>query len=109
MHLAKVLDRLGITDQLKTKTKPNTPDRVPQTVAEGEAELAIAASLTLVAARGVDFVGLLPSDLQSYFINVTGVATAAKQPEAAKALIKHLTAPEAAAVIKAKGMEPMSR
>jgi molybdate transport system substrate-binding protein len=108
-HMAKVLDRLGIADQLKTKIKPNTPDRVPQAVAEGEAELAIASSPQLVAAQGVDFAGLLPSDLQSYFVNVAGVATAAKEPGAAKAFVEHLTTPEAAAIIKAKGMEPMRR
>ena len=108
-QMTKVLDRLGIAEQLKAKTKPNTPARVPQAVAEGEAELAIASSPSLVGVKGVDFVGLLPTDLQSYFINTAGVVTAAKQPEAAKAFVKHLTTPEAAAVIKAKGMEPMSR
>ena len=108
-HLTKVLDRLGIAEQVKGKTKANNPQRVPQAVAEGEAELAIAGSPSLVAAKGVDFVGLLPSDLQSYFINTAGVVTAAKQPEAAKAFVKHLTTPEAAAVIKAKGMEPLAR
>ena len=82
---------------------------IPQAVAEGEAELAIASSPSLVGVKGVDFVGLLPSELQSYFINTAGVVTAAKQPDAAKAFVKHLTTPEAAAVIKAKGMEPMSR
>jgi molybdate transport system substrate-binding protein len=38
-------------------------------------------------------------------VNTAGVSTAAKQPEAAKALIKHLTTPEAATAIKTKGME----
>jgi len=108
-QVTKVLDRLGIAEQMKGKTKANAPDRVPQAVAEGEAELAIASSPSLVGVKGVDFVGLLPSDLQSYFINTAGVVTAAKQPEAAKAFVKHLTTPEAAAVIKTKGMEPMSR
>jgi molybdate transport system substrate-binding protein len=108
-HVTKVLDQLGIAEQLKPKTKANAPDRVPQAVAEGEAELAIASSPTLVAAKGVDFVGLLPSDLQSYFINTAGIVNAAKQPEAAKEFVKYLTTPEAAAVIKAKGMEPRSR
>ena len=44
-HLAKVFDRLGIAEQVKAKTKPNPPDRVPQVVAAGEVELAIAVSL----------------------------------------------------------------
>jgi ABC-type molybdate transport system substrate-binding protein len=36
---------------------------------------------------------------------VAGVSSAAKQAEAAKAFIKVLTGPSAAAVLKAKGME----
>ena len=108
-HLAKVLDRLGIAEQVKGKTKPNAPDRVPQVVAAGEVELAIGNTPSLLSAKGVQVVGLLPAELQNYFINTAGVGSAAKQPDAAKDLIKHLTTPEAAAVIKAKGMEPLSR
>jgi len=58
----------------------------------------------------------LNSDLQSppyfsqnYLVFTAGVGGAAKQPDAAKALIKHLSTPAAAAVIKAKGMEPVAR
>jgi molybdate transport system substrate-binding protein len=54
----------------------------------------------------VQFVGPLPAELQDWFVNTAGVT--AKQPDAAKALIKHLTTPEAAAVIRAKGMAPRS-
>ncbi|MBI2360429.1 MAG: substrate-binding domain-containing protein, partial [Deltaproteobacteria bacterium] len=49
-----------------------------------------------------------PPELQSYNLYTAGVGTAAEQPEAAKALIKFLTSPAAAAVIKAKGMEPVT-
>ena len=38
-----------------------------------------------------------------------GVGAAASEPEAAKALIKHLMSPEAVPVIKAKGWEPATR
>jgi molybdate transport system substrate-binding protein len=54
-------------------------------------------------------VGLLPGELQSWFVNTAGVSATAKQPDAAKALIKYLATPEAAAAIKAKGMEPLGR
>jgi molybdate transport system substrate-binding protein len=57
----------------------------------------------------VQFVGLLPAEFQDWFVNTAGVSATAKQPDAAKALIRHLTTPEAAAVIKAKGMEPLGR
>ena len=63
----------------------------------------------ILSAKGVQLVGPLPAELQNWFVNTAGVSATAKQPDAAKALIKHLTTPEAAAVIKAKGMEPPGR
>jgi molybdate transport system substrate-binding protein len=104
-HFVKLLDRLGIADQVKGKTRPNAPERVAQVVADGEVELAIGATFDLPFTKGVQFVGLLPAELQNWFVNTAGVSATAKQPDAAKALIKYLTTPEAAAVIKAKGME----
>ena len=106
---AKVIDRLGLTEQVKDKIKPNPPDRVPQVVAAGEVELAIGSAPSFASAKGVQLVGLIPAELQNWFVNTAGVSAAAKQPDAAKALMKHFTTPEAAAVIKANGMEPLGR
>ena len=108
-HFAMVLDRLGIAEQVKAKAKPSAPERVAPAVASGEAELAIAMTLDMTSTKGVQLVGPFPGDLQYAFVNTAGVSTAARQPDAARALIKHLTTPEAAAVIKAKGMESPGR
>jgi molybdate transport system substrate-binding protein len=107
VHLAKVFDRLGIVEQMKAKTKSQkTAERVPQAVAAGEAELGFAPSTVLLSVGGVDLVGPFPPELQTYIVLTTGVGAAAKQPDAAKALINYLTTPDAVAVIKAKGLEP---
>jgi molybdate transport system substrate-binding protein len=108
-HFAKVLDRLGVADQVKGKAQPNATARVPQVVANGEIELAIGSTATFSSAKGVQLVGLLPAELQSWLVVAAGVSSTAKQPEAAKGLIKYLKTPEAAAVLKAKGMEPLGR
>jgi molybdate transport system substrate-binding protein len=94
---------------MKGKTKLNALVRVPEVVAAGEVELAIAGVPTLLSVKGVQVVGLLPAELQSWFVNTAGVNSAAKQPDAAKALLKHLATPEAATAIKAKGMEPLGK
>jgi molybdate transport system substrate-binding protein len=107
-HFATVLDRLGIAEQVKAKAKPNAPGRDAQVVADGDAELAIVAAF-LSSTKGVQLVGPLPAELQYSFVNTAGISATAKQPDAAKALIKHLTTPEAATVIKAKGMEVPGR
>ena len=108
-HLPKVLERLGIAEQVKGKIKPNALERVTQALAAGEVELAIAGVSTILSGKGVQFVGLLPGELQSWFVNTAGVSAAAMQPDAAKVLIRYLATPDAAAVIKAKGMEPLGR
>jgi len=107
IHLPKVFDRLGITEQIKVKTKPQkSVDRVLEAVANGEAELGLATTGAILSVRGTKLLGPFPPELQDYVVFTAGVGTAAKEAEGAKALIKFLTAPAAVPVIKAKGMEP---
>ncbi len=109
IHLAKVFDGFGLREQMKAKTKPQqVPERVPQAVAGGEAELGLALTSVLTV-RGVEIAGLLPLELQNFLVFTAGVGTAARQPDGAKALIKHLTAPEAIPVIRAKGWERVTQ
>jgi len=108
-YLATVFERLGIVEEIRAKSKPQQAvDRVAKAVAEGEAELAITVT-SLLMVPGVDLVGKIPPELQTYLVFTAGVSVAAKQPEAAKALVKYLTSPEAAPVIKARGWEPATR
>jgi molybdate transport system substrate-binding protein len=52
----------------------------------------------------VEVIGLLPDTLQQITINSAGLTAAAKEPDAARALIRHLTTPEALATYKTKGL-----
>jgi molybdate transport system substrate-binding protein len=53
-----------------------------------------------------ELLGPLPPAVQDFTVFTTSVGANAKEPEAGGVLIKFLTAPSAASVIKAKGMEP---
>jgi len=55
---------------------------------------------------GVQLAGPFPVGLQSYLVFMAGVSSASKNADVATSLIKFLTAPAAAPVFKAKGMEP---
>jgi len=108
-HLAKVFDRLGLTEEIRSRTKAQQAvDRVAQAVAEGEAELAITVT-SLLTNRGVAVVGKIPAELQTYLVFSSGVGKTAVEPDAAKALAKHLISPDAAPVFTARGWEPVSR
>jgi molybdate transport system substrate-binding protein len=108
IHFVRVMERLGIAEQMNAKMKPVVSGRgdVLDSVAAGKAELGFAFTNSILARRGVELVGPFPPELQRYIEVTAGVATAAEQPGAAKALIKFLRSPAAVAVIKAKGMEP---
>jgi molybdate transport system substrate-binding protein len=52
----------------------------------------------------VEVIGLLPDSLQQITIYSAGITAIAKEPDAARALIKQLTSPEALALYKTKGL-----
>ena len=108
IHFAKVLDRLGIANEMKSKTvfpNPKTPAEVGVLVARGEAEIGVHIIQELMPVAGIDIVGPLPGDLQNTIVFAAAIMASAKDAEASKALVNFLRTSEAAAVIKAKGME----
>jgi molybdate transport system substrate-binding protein len=107
VHFANVLDRLGIAAEMKPKTVLHANARAAGVlVTNGEAEIGINLIQELIPLPGIDLVGPLPGDLQNTLVFTAVVMTGAKDAAAAKALIDFLRTPEAAAAIRAKGMEP---
>jgi len=107
IHFAKVLDRLGIANEMKPKTVflPRAGP-VGALVANGEAEIVVQPFQLLIAVPGIDIVGPLPGDLQETEVFAAAIMDSTKGAAASKALVDFLHSPEAARVIKAKGMEP---
>ncbi len=107
IHFAKVIDRLGIANEMRSKTvfAPKASE-VGVLVANGEAELGVLQFQLLFSVAGIDIVGPLPGDLQATTVFSAVIMGGSRNADASKALITFLRAPEAAAVIKAKGMEP---
>jgi len=105
-YIAKVYERLGISDQMTAKTKVEAlPTAIAPAVAKGEAELGIFLT-NVFNAPGIELAGPFPADLQQELVFPAAVATDAKEPAAAKALIDFLKTPAAVDAIKATGMTP---
>ena len=106
IHFAKVLDRLGIAAEVRSKTVfPKTPAEVGALVANGDAEIGVHIIVELISVPGIDIVGPLPGELQNTIVFAAAVMNSANEAKAAKALISFLRTPEAVAVIRTKGME----
>jgi molybdate transport system substrate-binding protein len=101
-----MIERLGIADAVKSKvTRPDT-DIVSDLIAGGDVELGMVVTTQILTTPGVQFVGPLPPELQSYLEFVGGVSAHAKAPSAARELLRFLTGPIARPVIESQGMEP---
>ena len=105
IYLAGLLDRLGVADAIRSKVTRPESDIVSELVARGEIELGMTVITQILTTPGVELVGPLPPEIQSYVTFVAGVSPRAGAPDAARQLVAFLATPAATAVIKAQGME----
>jgi molybdate transport system substrate-binding protein len=75
-------------------------------VAEGEAEIGMTQISEILPYAGAELAGPFPAEIQLTTPFGGAVAANAEQPEAAAALLKFLRGSEAAAVFKARGLDP---
>ncbi len=106
IYLAGLFQRMGIADQIRHKIKQVQGEPAGASVARGEAEIGFQQVSELLPVPGIDILGPLPADVQQITVFSAGLHVGAKAPDAARALVKFLTAPAAAPVIREKGMEP---
>lgn len=113
LYLSTVLfPKLGIADQVSGKSRkvrgPPSGEPVAAVVARGEAEIGFQQVSELINVPGVTLVGAIPSELQPD-VSFAGVLTStARQADAARALIRFLSSPEAAATIRKAGLTPVT-
>jgi molybdate transport system substrate-binding protein len=106
VYLAQLFQRWGLADELKgrlTQTPPGV--LVGELVARGEMELAFQQVPELQQVSGIDYIGPLPADIQLVTVFTGGVHSAARDPDACKALLQFLHSPAAAPVMKQHGMD----
>jgi len=106
IHFAKVLQQLGIADQVKGKTTLESGGPVGLAkVAKGEIELGVAQMSEIAEVKGVSAAGPLPPSLQNKLTFTAGILAKSKSPEAASSFIRFITSPSAKAKFKAGGFE----
>jgi molybdate transport system substrate-binding protein len=107
VYLIGLFQRMGIADDIKSKVKQTSPGLpVGEVIARGEAEIGFQQVSELLPIAGIDYLGPLPPDIQHITVFSGGIHAGAKESDAAKALVKFITAPASVPVIKKKGMDP---
>ena len=107
VYFAKLLERMGIAEAMKPKTKyPPAGGFSANLLITGEAELAVQQKPELLHVAGAEVIGLLPGDLNVITEFAVAMMAGCKNGEAAGVLIKSLRSSEAVAMFRAKGLDP---
>jgi molybdate transport system substrate-binding protein len=106
IQVAKVIQALGIAEEMKPKTKLVPGPESVDLVAKGEAELALVNAPVIVNKAGLALIGTIPSELYDVQDFAFKIGTATNPSSAVNAVVQYLTGPDAARVLKAKGTEP---
>ena len=105
LYVGNLLERLGIAAAVAPKVTRPENDSVSELVAAGKVEIGIVVITQIMTTPGVELVGPLPQDIQSYITFVAGIGTSSKVPQPAEQLLKYLHSPSTIHVIEAQGMQ----
>ncbi|HEY2755826.1 MAG TPA: substrate-binding domain-containing protein [Pseudolabrys sp.] len=108
IYVDKLLERLGIADQIRPKAKLKQGGYVADLIASGQAELGVHQISEIMPVKGVTLVGPLPKEIQNTTTYAAGLSATTQHKDAAQALIKMFSHPDAETTLKAKGMDPAS-
>jgi molybdate transport system substrate-binding protein len=96
----------GLPTRSRRKVERPDSDVVSERVARGEVEIGMVVITQILTTPGVQLVGPLPPEIQSYIRFAGAISSNSPVPDVARALLRFLTGPIAMPVIRSQGMEP---
>ncbi len=106
IHLARLFVELGLADMMREKGMPQqNGGEVATRVANGEADIGMTLIAEIVPIGGARVAGALPSPLGNDTTYCAAVMRASRAPDAARAFIAALTAPDTSDVWEEAGFE----
>jgi molybdate transport system substrate-binding protein len=106
VYLMGLFEKMGMMAELKPKFRtPPSGAPIGELIAKGEAEIGFQQVSELIHFPGITFLGPLPAEIQRMTVFSGGVHAGAREPDAALELLKFLSGPEHAALLKKHGLE----
>lgn len=104
-HFAAVLQKLGLAEALKPKTRLVPGGYPAELVAKGEVDLVVHQISEIVPVKGVTLVGPLPKEIQKVTIYAAGLASKSTHAEAARGFVSFLNRPAFRAKFAEAGLD----
>ncbi|MEY4263809.1 MAG: hypothetical protein RL373_377 [Pseudomonadota bacterium] len=105
-YFVTLIDQLGISQEMATKMRPMSGEYNVEGVANGQVEMIVVVASRIYGVDGVDYVGLIPQELQTWIGFAAGVSEHSKEKEVARNFVKFISSQEAAKVMIPIGIEP---
>jgi molybdate transport system substrate-binding protein len=105
----QLFPKLGIAEQMKVTAKKIMSERVGAVVARGDAELGFQQVSELIYFKELDLVGTLPDAVQQTIFFSAGLVQGSTEQEAAQQLVRFFTSPSVAELVRATGLDPVSK
>jgi len=106
VHIERMFERLGIAAEMKAKTLLEQGSvRAAAKVVDGDAELLLTLVSEILPVAGMELLGPLPSEFQSYITFAAALGSHAADAVAARAFVVCVSAPQSAPLFAAKGIE----
>jgi molybdate transport system substrate-binding protein len=104
-YVASLLDRLGLAQEMKPKTRLTTGP-VAELLARGEAEIGIQQIVAILPVKGAELVGPLPGELQNIIVYAAGPSSGSRHSAAAQAFATFMITSDVQGIVRAKGLAP---
>jgi molybdate transport system substrate-binding protein len=106
IFFAQLIERLGIASEINARARIIPSGFTAELLVTGEADLAVQQLSELKQVTGVEVVGPIPLELQSPAVFSAGRLAASKRAVQSDELLKFLTSPEVAPVLRESGLDP---
>ena len=103
---AQLIERMGIAGEINAQARIIPSGFTAELLVTGEADLAVQQLSELKQVTGVEVVGPIPLELQSPAVFSAGRLAASKRAVQSDELLKFLTSPEVAPVLRESGLDP---
>jgi molybdate transport system substrate-binding protein len=105
-YFVSVVERMGLTKDMASKMRPMPAEYNVEVVASGEVDMVVVVASRIQDVKGVQPLGLIPKELQTWIGFAAGLAAKAKEVDAARAFLRFMTTPQAEKILRDKGVEP---
>jgi molybdate transport system substrate-binding protein len=105
-YFVSVVERMGLTKDMANKMRPMPAEYNVEVVASGEVDMVVVVASRIQDVKGVQPLGLIPKELQTWIGFTAGLSSKAKEADVARAFLQFMTTPAAEKILRDKGVEP---